>query len=190
VRHLKICLVVGDPAVKLGIEVLMDMSLGRRRGSLVTPSAVVKYQKPLRWWTAPRPRSTVDGPATMSAARLAGINPAWKHCTATASCRASRSSGQPRRSADTLTAMQSGIYFGYVGLVEGIVTRIQAGSAAAEVVATGGLAPLFHGATPVAAPDQEIPPRPDRDLPPEPPDDGRVFAQGTMRQPAGQGRSV
>jgi pantothenate kinase type III len=31
---------------------------------------------------------------------------------------------------DTLTAMQSGIYFGYVGLIEGIVSRIRRSSAA------------------------------------------------------------
>ena len=54
--------------------------------------------------------------------------------------------------------MQSGIYFGYVGLVEGIVARIQAEfGGPLEVVATGGLAPLFHGGTPVLQHlDQEI----------------------------------
>ncbi len=59
---------------------------------------------------------------------------------------------------DTLTAMQSGIYFGYVGLIEGVVARIKAEfGAPLEVIATGGLAPLFHGATPVLQHlDQEI----------------------------------
>ena len=51
---------------------------------------------------------------------------------------------------DTLTAMQSGIYWGYVGLIEGIVARIRAEfGAELTVVATGGLAPLFAKATPV-----------------------------------------
>src|SRR5262249_10315133 len=51
---------------------------------------------------------------------------------------------------DTLTAMQSGVYWGYVGLIEGLVERIRA-EAGFEliVVATGGLAPLFTKATPV-----------------------------------------
>jgi type III pantothenate kinase len=49
---------------------------------------------------------------------------------------------------DTVPAMQSGIYWGYVGLIEGLVTRIQAEyGAPLKVVATGGLAPLFAGAT-------------------------------------------
>ena len=52
---------------------------------------------------------------------------------------------------DTVSCMQSGIYWGYVGLVEGLVGRIKTefGSAAMRVVATGGLAPLFAGATDV-----------------------------------------
>ena len=48
----------------------------------------------------------------------------------------------------TVTAMQSGIFWGYVGLIEGLVTRIRAEyGAAMPVLATGGLAPLFAGAT-------------------------------------------
>jgi type III pantothenate kinase len=46
--------------------------------------------------------------------------------------------------------MQSGIYWGYVGLVEGLVGRIKTEfGAAMRTIATGGLAPLFAGATPV-----------------------------------------
>ena len=54
--------------------------------------------------------------------------------------------------------MQSGIFFGYIGLIEGITARIRAEfGAPIEVVATGGLAPLFQGATPVLQHlDQEI----------------------------------
>ncbi len=48
----------------------------------------------------------------------------------------------------TISAMQSGIYWGYVGLIEGIVSRIKNERAVAmKVVATGGLAPLFFKAT-------------------------------------------
>lgn len=51
---------------------------------------------------------------------------------------------------DTLSAMQSGIYWGYVSLIEGLATRIrEERGEAMRVVATGGLAPLFFGATPV-----------------------------------------
>jgi type III pantothenate kinase len=44
--------------------------------------------------------------------------------------------------------MQAGIFWGYVGLIEGLVERIsQEFGAKMSVVATGGLAPLFMGAT-------------------------------------------
>ncbi|MCH2548224.1 MAG: type III pantothenate kinase [Alphaproteobacteria bacterium] len=51
---------------------------------------------------------------------------------------------------NTVSAIQSGIFYGYIGLIEGIVTRIK--DAYADnmlVIATGGLAPLFNKATPI-----------------------------------------
>ena len=49
----------------------------------------------------------------------------------------------------TVPAMQSGIYWGYVGLIEGIVARMKAEIAEpVTTVATGGLAGLFGDATP------------------------------------------
>jgi type III pantothenate kinase len=48
----------------------------------------------------------------------------------------------------TVPAMQSGIYWGYVGLIEGLAARIKAEyGAAMKVIATGGLAPLFAEGT-------------------------------------------
>ena len=50
----------------------------------------------------------------------------------------------------TTGAMQSGIYFGYAGLIEGIVTRIKEERGEhMKVIATGGLAPLYAEATTV-----------------------------------------
>lgn len=50
---------------------------------------------------------------------------------------------------DTVSCMQSGVYWGYVGLIEGLVARIKAEFAAEmKVIGTGGLAPLFAGAIP------------------------------------------
>jgi type III pantothenate kinase len=50
----------------------------------------------------------------------------------------------------TVPAMQSGIYWGYVGLVEGLVSRIRAEFGnPIKVLATGGLAPLFAEGTPI-----------------------------------------
>ncbi len=48
----------------------------------------------------------------------------------------------------TVPAMQSGIYWGYVGMIEGLLTRIKAEfGGPMKVVATGGLAPLFAEGT-------------------------------------------
>jgi type III pantothenate kinase len=48
---------------------------------------------------------------------------------------------------DTVPAMKSGIYWGYVGLIEGLVTRIKAEyGGAMRVVATGGLASIYADA--------------------------------------------
>ncbi|GBQ90635.1 pantothenate kinase [Acetobacter nitrogenifigens DSM 23921 = NBRC 105050] len=51
---------------------------------------------------------------------------------------------------DTNSAMRSGVFWGYIGLVEGIVERIrQEFGAPMKVLATGGLAPLFSEGTSV-----------------------------------------
>lgn len=48
----------------------------------------------------------------------------------------------------TISAMQSGIFWGYIGLIEGLIGRIRAETGAAmKVIGTGGLAPLFANAT-------------------------------------------
>jgi type III pantothenate kinase len=48
----------------------------------------------------------------------------------------------------TVPAMQSGIYWGYVGLIEGLVTRIRREIGdPCKIVGTGGLAPLFSEGT-------------------------------------------
>jgi type III pantothenate kinase len=50
----------------------------------------------------------------------------------------------------TVPAMQSGIFWGYVGLVEGLVARIRAEyGGPLKVIGTGGLAPLFAEGTAV-----------------------------------------
>jgi type III pantothenate kinase len=49
----------------------------------------------------------------------------------------------------TVTAMQSGLYWGYVSMVEGLLARLRqelAFDPAPRIIATGGLARLFHGA--------------------------------------------
>ena len=49
---------------------------------------------------------------------------------------------------DTVSAMQSGVFLGYVELIDGLVRRIKAEyGAPMSVVATGGVASLFEGAS-------------------------------------------
>ncbi|HXA38594.1 MAG TPA: type III pantothenate kinase [Phenylobacterium sp.] len=49
---------------------------------------------------------------------------------------------------DTVAAMQSGVYWGYIALIEGLVARIKTEwGKPMTVVGTGGVASLFHGAT-------------------------------------------
>ncbi|WP_135466461.1 type III pantothenate kinase [Crenalkalicoccus roseus] len=59
---------------------------------------------------------------------------------------------------DTIAAMQSGIFWGYVGMIEGIVARIRSEhEAPLKVIATGGLAPLFaEGTTIIERIDPDI----------------------------------
>ncbi len=168
-KHLKTTpLVVGDPAVKLGIKVLLDKPAEVGADRLANAiGGHIEYKKPLvvvDFGTATT-FDVVDGEGNYAGGSIApGINlslDALHNATAKlpriAVERPARAIGK-----DTLGAMQSGIFFGYVGLVEGIVARINAEFKAEhhadlEVVATGGLAPLFHGATPVLRHlDQEI----------------------------------
>jgi type III pantothenate kinase len=49
---------------------------------------------------------------------------------------------------DTVSAMQSGVFWGYIGLIEGLVARIkQEWDKPMTVIGTGGVASLFQGAT-------------------------------------------
>ena len=49
---------------------------------------------------------------------------------------------------DTVAAMQSGVFWGYIALIEGLVARIKAEwGKPMTVIGTGGVASLFHGAT-------------------------------------------
>ncbi|HRK97274.1 MAG: type III pantothenate kinase [Alphaproteobacteria bacterium] len=51
---------------------------------------------------------------------------------------------------NTVEAMQSGVFYGYAGLVEGLIARICAEYGSSPyVIATGGLAPLFKEVLPV-----------------------------------------
>jgi type III pantothenate kinase len=49
---------------------------------------------------------------------------------------------------DTVGAMQSGVFWGYIGLIDGLVARLKAEwDRPMTVIGTGGVASLFHGTT-------------------------------------------
>jgi type III pantothenate kinase len=155
-RHLNAPpLVIGEPDVDLGIKVLMDRpnEVGADRLANAVGGHVLH----------PRPLVIVDfGTATtfdiadaegnyIGGAIAPGINLSLE-ALHMATAKLPRIALEPPARVigkDTLSAMQSGVYWGYVGLIEGLVTRItKEFGARLTIIATGGLAPLFFGATP------------------------------------------
>ena len=157
-QHLKTKpLVVGDPAVKLGIAVKMDIPVSTV-GADRLANAVgghMTHRKPLiivDFGTATT-FDVADGAGNyLGGAISPGINLSVEILHSATAMLPRIAVERPNRviGKSTTEAMQSGIFWGYVGLVEGMVQRITAefGSDLA-VVATGGLAPLFVGVTPL-----------------------------------------
>jgi type III pantothenate kinase len=157
-QHLKTKpLVVGDPAVKLGITVKMDIPVSTV-GADRLANAVgghMTYRKPLiivDFGTATT-FDVADGEGNyLGGAISPGINLSVEILHSATAMLPRIAVERPARviGKSTTEAMQSGIFWGYVGLVEGMVQRItQEFGADLEVVATGGLAPLFVGVTPL-----------------------------------------
>jgi type III pantothenate kinase len=148
-------LLVGEKGVKLGVKALVDRPEEVGADRLVnTIAAHDRYKGPLivvDFGTATT-LDVVDADGNYCGGVIApGINLslAALHMAA-----AKLPSIRIRRTErvigkDTEACMQSGIYWGYIGLVEGLVARIRAEfGAPMRTVATGGLAPLFEGSTP------------------------------------------
>ncbi|HEY4164708.1 MAG TPA: type III pantothenate kinase, partial [Dongiaceae bacterium] len=149
--------VVGDPAVKLGIQVKMDIPVSTV-GADRLANAVgghITYKKPLvivDFGTATT-FDVADGEGNYLGGAIApGINLSVEILHSATAMLPRIAVERPKRviGKSTTEAMQSGIFWGYVGLVEGMVRRIteEFGSELA-IIATGGLAPLFVGVTPV-----------------------------------------
>jgi type III pantothenate kinase len=149
-------LIVGSPGVKLGIKVLIERpnEVGADRlanavgGHLICPDPLVIVD----FGTATT-FDVVDSNGNYCGGVISpGINLSIEALhNATAMLPRIAVAAPPQViGKNTLSAMQSGIYWGYVGLIEGLVSRIQKEfGKALTVIATGGLAPLFVNATPV-----------------------------------------
>ena len=143
-------LVVGETTVNLGIQVLLDRPEEVGADRLVNAvSAHTRYGGPLiviDFGTATT-FDVVDGDGNYCGGAIApGINLSLEALHAAAAKLPRVAIGRPRTviGKATVPAMRSGIFWGYVGLIEGLVSRIKKEfGAPMTVVATGGLAPLF-----------------------------------------------
>ncbi len=156
-RHLRVRpLIVGEAGVALGIEIRLDRPSDVGADRLANAiGGHIRYRRPLivvDFGTATT-FDVIEGEGHYIGGAIApGINLSLEALHNFTARLPRIAVERPRRAIgkDTLEAMQSGIFFGYLGLIEGMVARI-AGEFGADllVVATGGLAPLFAEATPV-----------------------------------------
>lgn len=149
-------LVVGEPSVELGLAVLLDRPEEVGADRLVNAVAAHRcYNGPLiiiDFGTATT-FDVVDAQGNYCGGAIApGPNLSLEALHLAAAKLPRVAIGRPRAviGKATVPAMQSGVFWGYIGLIEGLVQRIQEEfGAPMTVVATGGLAPLFKDATKV-----------------------------------------
>ncbi|MDR3518249.1 MAG: type III pantothenate kinase [Azospirillaceae bacterium] len=147
-------LIVGDPGVELGIEVRMDRPQEVGADRLVNAVATVaSYSVPaivIDFGTATT-FDVIDASGAYCGGAIApGIHRSLEALEAAAAKLPRVDIRQPDRviGKNTVAAMQSGVFWGYIGLIEGLVTRIeQEAQASMTVIGTGGLAVLFARAT-------------------------------------------
>ncbi len=149
-------LVIGDKDVDLGFEILIDRPEHVGADRLVTTvSAYSQYGGPatlIDFGTATT-FDVIDGDGNYRGGVIApGINLSAE-ALHMASAQLPRVRIQPTEKVigkATVPAMQSGIFWGYIGMIEGLVTRIRAEyGEPLKVIATGGLASLFAESTDV-----------------------------------------
>ncbi|QCN93991.1 type III pantothenate kinase [Azospirillum argentinense] len=147
-------LVVGQPGVDLGTRALVDRPDEVGADRLVnTVAAAATYQTPLiviDFGTATT-FDVVDRDGNYRGGVIApGLNLSLEALQMAASKLPRVEIQQPGHviGTNTVACMQSGVFWGYVGLIEGLVNRIRAEyGEPMTVVATGGLGVLFAKAT-------------------------------------------
>ncbi len=147
-------LVIGDPGVDIGIKVLVDRPEEVGADRLVnTVAAHERYGGPLivvDFGTATT-FDIIDGDGNYTGGVITpGIHLSLEALHMASAKLPRVAIGRPQRviGKGTVEAMQSGIFWGYVSMIEGMVVRIRAEfGSPMDVIATGGLAPLFTEAT-------------------------------------------
>ncbi|MCC7274867.1 MAG: type III pantothenate kinase [Alphaproteobacteria bacterium] len=149
-------LVVGDKAVNVGIEAKVDrphevgadrlvnaLAAHRRYGG---PAVVIDFGTATTF-------DVIDGDGNYNGGVIApGINLSLQalHMAAARLPRIDVRRPDKVIGRSTVPCMQSGVYWGYVGLIEGIVARIRKEwGAPLKIIGTGGLVPLFAEGTDV-----------------------------------------
>lgn len=148
--------VIGEPGVKLGLEVLAESPDEVGADRLVNAAAAQsRYGGPLiiiDFGTATT-FDVVDEKGNYFGGVIApGINLSLDalHMAAAKLPRVAVQKPLTVIGRRTVPAMLSGVYWGYMGLLEGLVARIKEEyGEEMKVIATGGLAPLFAEGTPV-----------------------------------------
>jgi len=149
-------LVVGEGETDLGIKILVDRPDEVGADRLVNAIAAQEgYGGPLivvDFGTATT-FDIIDGDGNYTGGVIApGINLSLEALHQAAAKLPRIAIGKPPRviGKGTVEAMQSGIFYGYISMIEGLVARIQKEAGIdMKVIATGGLAPLFAEATDV-----------------------------------------
>jgi len=156
-RHYLGCepLVVGDPNVDIGIGVRIDRPEAVGADRLVnTVAAHERYKGALivvDFGTATTFDIVGENGDYEGGVISPGINLSAEalHKAAAMLPRVALTRTQAVIGKDTVPAMQSGLYWGYIGLVEGLVARIKEEyGKPMTVIATGGLAKVFYKQTP------------------------------------------
>jgi type III pantothenate kinase len=149
-------LVVGEPNVELGVKVLIDRPQDAGADRLVDAIAgYKKYGGPLIVidFGSGTTFEVIDRDGNFCGGAIApgielSIEAFYLMTARLPRIRVDKPAGVIGRT--TVSAMQSGIFWGYVGLIESLVTRIQAEfGEPMKVIATGGLAAVFEAETKV-----------------------------------------
>ncbi len=149
-------LVIGDPGIDLGMEVKVDnpseVGADRIVNAVAAHSAYAGPLIVIDFGTATT-FDVVDAAGDYCGGVIApGVNLSLEALHQAAAKLPLIAVGRPERviGGNTVAAMQSGIFWGYVSMIEGMVQRIEREAGGPmTVVATGGLAPLFANATDV-----------------------------------------
>lgn len=146
---------VGKEIKDVGIKVKIEKPEELGADRLVNAVAVLKHYKApaivVDFGTATT-FDVVDKSGFCGGAIAPGVNLSISALHTAAAKLPKVSISRPKKAigANTVTAMQSGIYWGYVGLVEGMLKRMSSEMKAKPLIlATGGLAPLFQDDIPL-----------------------------------------